>query len=78
MFDALPTDIVPVVTKSSSSNDMVPLSSSIAISPLAIFKFAIEAVSSTFKLIKFPTPGLFKPIATPSISPPSILIFSRF
>ena len=78
IVDELPADIVPLVTKFSSSNDIVSLSPSIVISPLEIFKFAIEADSSTSTLLKLPVAGLFTPISAPSIFPPSILIFSRF
>ena len=78
IVDPLPTDAVPVVTKFSSSKEIIPLSSSMAISPFEIFKFAIEAASSTSILLKLPVAGLFTPISAPSIFPPSILMFSRF
>ena len=43
-------------------------------------KLEMPAVSdpATSILLKLPVAGLFNPISTPSILPPSILMFSRF
>ena len=76
MVDPVSALIVPVVTKFSSSKEIVPSLSVIV--PLFSVKSPMVAPSPAFIVVKFPISGEVEPIAVPSIEPPSMFISSMF